>query len=228
MVIDGKRNLSRDSALRFSKVLGHNKGEHAFFEDLVFFNQADTTEEKNHYFQRLWKYPKATLVQRMERKQFKIFSQWYVAVISQMVELKDFQPDPTWIASKITPSISREEARKALDLLLETELIVEENGTYRKKEAALFTGKEVRNVHVRTHHQQMIQLGKESIDNLTSEEREISSLTLAATDEQFEWIKEHIVAFRKEIMDHIVGEGQADVVCQVNFQLFPLVKRQNG
>lgn len=223
LVIDSERNLSRDSALRFSEVLGHNKGEHAFFEDLIFFNQSQTTEEKNHYFQRLWAYPKSTLVQKLEKKQFKIFNHWYVSVICQMVDLKDFTPDPDWIADRIFPGISRVEAQQALDLLMEVGMIEFQDGKYIKKEASFFTGKEVRSVYVRMHHQQMIELGKASIDTVVPDEREIGAVTMSVRKDQIAGVKERIANFRRELVESITGEGSAEVVYQLNFQFFPVV-----
>ena len=56
LVIDGNRNLSKESVYKFVKALGLNKKESDYFENLVFFNQSESLEEKNAYLARLLKH----------------------------------------------------------------------------------------------------------------------------------------------------------------------------
>ena len=54
-VMQGDKNLSAQSIQKIISGLKFGKREAAFFEDLVWFNQAETMEEKNRWFQKLQK-----------------------------------------------------------------------------------------------------------------------------------------------------------------------------
>src|SRR5664279_1428769 len=56
LVIMGERNLSKQSVLKFARALGINKKETEYFENLIFFNQSKTLEEKNYFLGKLMKY----------------------------------------------------------------------------------------------------------------------------------------------------------------------------
>lgn len=52
-VIEGKRNLTKGTLLKTCQMLKLNTAEAEYFESLVFFNQAKTIKEKNHFFDKL-------------------------------------------------------------------------------------------------------------------------------------------------------------------------------
>src|SRR5262245_51414124 len=53
LVIDGKRNLTLQTIHRFAKAFGMSKADADFFENLVLFNQAQSVEEKNRFYERI-------------------------------------------------------------------------------------------------------------------------------------------------------------------------------
>jgi uncharacterized protein (TIGR02147 family) len=58
------------------------------------------------------------------------------------------------------------------------------------------------------------------------EEREISSLTLCVSHDVLLRLKERIREFRKELLAIAELEGKPERVVQLNFQLFPLSRRE--
>ncbi len=52
-VIKGKKTLSRTSVVKLSIAMKLSKTESAFFENLVYFNQATNFAERNFYFDKL-------------------------------------------------------------------------------------------------------------------------------------------------------------------------------
>src|SRR3569832_712791 len=50
LVMDGKRNLTKKSQMKFATALGLKGLRVEFFENLVFFNQADALSERNAYY----------------------------------------------------------------------------------------------------------------------------------------------------------------------------------
>src|SRR6266568_3899878 len=52
-VMDGKKNHSPESIEQFAKAIKFTKEERLFFKNLVLFNQASSSEEKQLYFQEI-------------------------------------------------------------------------------------------------------------------------------------------------------------------------------
>ena len=58
LVIDGKKNLSPESTAKINKVLKLKDKSFSYFEDLIAFNQAESLEMRNYFFERLISYNK--------------------------------------------------------------------------------------------------------------------------------------------------------------------------
>ena len=70
LVIDGKRNLTPASIMKFAKGFTLKRHEGEFLHNLVMFNQASTHEEKNHYYKKLSSSKRYAEVKHIERDQF--------------------------------------------------------------------------------------------------------------------------------------------------------------
>jgi uncharacterized protein (TIGR02147 family) len=68
----------------------------------------------------------------------------------------------------------------------------------------------------------MIQRAAESIERTLPEKRDISSLTIALSEEKFKEAKRRIQEFRRELNILLSEDGKADSVYQINFQIFNL------
>ncbi|MBI2067209.1 MAG: TIGR02147 family protein [Deltaproteobacteria bacterium] len=225
LVIEGKRNLGGDGIQSFIKGLRLNKEESVFFEDLVHFNQATTDEERNQHYQRLSRSRRYRQVKQIEKDYFVYFSRWYYAAIRELVLLPEFKEDPIWIASKLAPAITPNEARVAIELLLELGFIKrDKNGKLTQSERNITTEREVASLAIKNFHRQMIEKAAESIEKTSHEKRDISSLTVALSKEKFEETKRRIQEFRRELNVLLSEEGKADSVYQINFQIFNLTE----
>ena len=52
-VIKKERSLSKTSAYKISQAIGHSKKEAEYFENLIFYNQAENLKERDHYYDML-------------------------------------------------------------------------------------------------------------------------------------------------------------------------------
>jgi uncharacterized protein (TIGR02147 family) len=73
----------------------------------------------------------------------------------------------------------------------------------------------------------MIELGKESIDTVPREEREISSLTVCVSDSMRQRIKQRLQDTEDEIMQMVHEDRDPKSVYQINVQLFPVSQRED-
>jgi uncharacterized protein (TIGR02147 family) len=225
MVIDGKRNISLDTIPGFAKALKLNAEESRFFENLVHFSQARTHKAKNLYYHRLLRNRRFRDANHLSKERYEYFSKWYYAAIREMVALPGFRDDPSWIAKRLRPQVTKAEAKAALALLLRLGLVVRgKDGKIVLSDASVTTSDEVNSLAVANFHKEMIDRARDSLTQPKGKRRNISSLTIALSKEKFARIKDRIHEFRKEIRA-MIGEGDSpDDVYQINFQLFCLTE----
>jgi uncharacterized protein (TIGR02147 family) len=223
-VLDGKRNLSKKTLLKLSLALKLTRDRAEYFENLVFFNQAKTLDEKNTYYQRLLKSKRPNGLRKLEESQFRIFSTWYHSAIREMLSLASFRNSPEWIAGQLQPRIEAREAQESLQLLLESGLIKRTANGYKTVDDAITTDDEVLPLFVRNYHLQMMEMAKRAMDSVEPEQRDISSVSFAIREDDFPKLKKQIQLMRKELRHFAVESGEGERVVQVNIQLFPLNK----
>lgn len=223
LVMDGERNLSPEMAERFAQALGLEGDAAGYFVDLVGFNQAGSQRERNRQYARLTTFRRYRKSHQLELAHAAYHSAWYMPAIREMATSPAFQDDDEWVAKHLRPSISRAEAKRALDTLIELGLLVrEDDGRLRQSDALLSTGPETRGLHIGNYHRAMMERASESIDLVPAEERDISSLTLCMGEDGLRRLKSRIQRFRRELLEQSELEDDPTRVVQVNFQLFPL------
>ncbi|HEX2955671.1 MAG TPA: TIGR02147 family protein [Chitinispirillaceae bacterium] len=223
LVIDGDRNLTKESVFKVAKAFSLTKKESDYFENLVFLNQSKTLEEKNRYLTKLIKHREKNNPRTLEKSQYSYYSNWYNPIIHELITSKDFSDDFKKLGSMVIPPISASEAEKSADLLKELNLIKKNcNGVYVKTSATLTTGPQVRSVAVANYHKAMIQLASESVERFSSEKRDITSVTLSVSEQTCRILIEKVRTFRQELLELAETEKSPEKIVQINFQLFPL------
>jgi uncharacterized protein (TIGR02147 family) len=234
LVTEGKRNLTPEMAGRFAAALGLAGKSRDFFCDLVEFNQAASTLDRQRFYERLKRYPRYRSAFRLDAAHAAYHSEWYIPAIRELVACDGFREDPKWIAHRLVPNISPRQADKALDVLLKLGLLVRDSdGTLRQNEPVLTTGDErPLGHHVVTYHRKMMERAAEALDTFPREEREIASLTLSLNMAQTREFKQRLYQLRQELLQaSLEAEPDAEPPChvvQINFQMFALTRRGEG
>lgn len=225
LVMQGKRNLTEESLEKFVRGLGLNKQEQEFFRNLVFFNQAETHEDKNFYYQHLLQSKKFSRLKPIEKAQYQYYSAWYHPVIRELVVSTNFDGTPEWIAKRLSPAITPAQATRSIELL-ESLGFIQKAGSGRWKQASTIvsTGPELTSVVVHNYHKLLLDLSKDVMDQLSSKHREVSALTLGVKKERLGELRDKIREFRKEILKMVSGDTEPDEVVQLNIQFYPVTK----
>ena len=223
LVMTGERNLSKESVFKFTRALKLNRREAEYFENLVFFNQAKTLEEKNEYLKVMMKLRRKSDPEKIEESHYRYYSAWWHPVLRELVTARDCNNDFRALGQMVIPPISAADAEKSVQLLLALGFIRERpEGGYEQLRGAVTTGAQVRSVAVANYHRAVIELAGQSIERFTAAQRDITSLTLPVSHRKGAEIIERIAEFRRELIDMASdGEG-CEKVLQVNFQVFPL------
>jgi uncharacterized protein (TIGR02147 family) len=224
-VIDGKRNLSDSGLTLITTFLQLNDNEKSFLSNLVKMGQAKTHNEKDRFYKQLSGSRRYAVLNKDDKKVYKYYSHWYYPVIRELVTTADFCVDPAWIARRIKPAITTTEAAKALQTLEKLGQLRRTDNGLEQSSPVVTTGETVSSVAVTNYHKAMIQKAGESLDLFTQAQRNISSLTFAASNETYNAIVREIYALQQRIIDMLAREKKPAEVYQLNFQVFPCTEK---
>lgn len=226
-VIQGKRDLSEKTATRISERLQHTAIQKRYFLALIHQEHAKTSSDREIAFQELIEIKQRQLPSDTDRRQLAFFKHWYHAAILELLGLEHASDQPEWIAEHIRPSISVPKVKQSLELLQELKYLAfnPEKKRLTPTEITISTGNEVERLAIFSYHRQMLDLAVQAMDTISSEERDISAITVRVDSQLREQMKEEIVALRKRFIALANENKNAEEILQVNFQLFPLSKK---
>jgi uncharacterized protein (TIGR02147 family) len=229
MVIDGKRNLSRKTIDKFIKGVGLKEKEAVFFRNLVHFNQAKSSLEKQEYYRAIKAMSDQVPQHLMEDDHFDYYDKWYVSALREGICQHDYNDDWELVAKSVHPELSPDDARKAVAWLCARGLLKKrKNGGYEQTHKAITTRPEVKSMVIRNFNRTMIRLAERSLDDFPVEERYASGITVGLTREAYDMIASEIEGFRDRVVKLVDSIDNCDGVYQVNIQMFPLMKSPGG
>jgi uncharacterized protein (TIGR02147 family) len=222
-VIDGKRNLTRPMIDKFCAGLALTAKEAVYFRNLVLFNQAKTSTEKQEYYSTLRAMFGAVKESVLNADQYDYFAQWYTSVIRELVCLYDFKDNYKKIAEMLVPPILPSEAKSAIRLLLRLKLIRRESdGRYIQTNSAIVADNSVTSIAARTFNKAMLDLAKNAVDVVDRQHRHVSGLTIGISPATYEVLAAEIEAFKDRIKIIVNQDKESNLIYQLNLSLFPV------
>lgn len=223
-VMDGKRNLSKNSLVKLIAALELDKAHAHYFENLVFFNQAKKLQEKNFFYEELLNSHSNSKFKSLSASQLQVFRKWHPIAIREMINLKDFRSNSAWIESRLLPEVDQAEIEASLRLLLSTGLIKRTANGLAFADPDITTQDEVKSFLVKNYHTQMLSMAAWAQDNVPGPDRDISSVCFAIKESELPNLKKQIQLMRKELRNFAAKAGEGERVMQVNIQLFPMTR----
>ena len=194
-----------------------------FFSHLVKLDQAKTDKERNLAWRNISATKRFREARQIEGQSVAYLSHWYYPAIRELALRGDFQGDPEWIASQLRPSIKVEQAKQALDSLIDLGMLAEKTGRLRPAEGTVVTPMEVAGMAVHNYHRGMLERAGESMDAFDPDERYLGGLTVAIPETMVDQVKDEIKAFQSRMLDLCdSAENDAERVYQLGLQFFPL------
>lgn len=224
LVTDGKRNLSAPMAKRFAQACGLSGDSARYFETLVAFNQATTDQERAELHEQLMTFARFRSAQRLDLTHKDYYSAPYISVVRELLAIPGFNASPENVAANLRPPLTREQAAHALDVLLRLGLIhTDEAGSLQQSSRAVATPTDVTGqFYLRTFHAEMMQWATRAMEQVPAAERYISALTLSASAETFELVRQRILDVRSEIKALCDADPAPSRIMQFNLQWFPV------
>jgi len=223
-VIDGKRSLTESSMEKMLRGVSLRGRRATFFKTLVLYNQAETVEEREELYKRLNRIRRGSELFTVNEKQWSYYEEWFYPVIRELAVLGDWENDFKKLGELVTPVITPEKARKAVDLLLDIGMLKRVDKTFSLSHNTV-SAKDVPTVVTRKMRREFIHLAEEAMEKLAVEERHISGVTVTLTEKQYRIVEEKINELRQAILSETLGETAGPgKVYQINLQAFPLSK----
>jgi transcriptional regulator with XRE-family HTH domain len=204
-VLSGKRKISKNIIKAICDKLSASPKEMGFFGLSSRANGAEVD-----YFQ-------------VNMDTFSVISDWYHYAILELTFTSEFKSDAKWIAKKL--SITVEEAKAAIERLKRLGLLLEENGSLIKSSRFLTNNAEV---NTSAAHQQLqrqiVEKALVAIDEVSAEEKDITSMTMAIDLSNLNQARELIRRFRRDICS-LLEDGEQTQVYHLGIQLYPVSKK---
>jgi uncharacterized protein (TIGR02147 family) len=221
-VLQGKRHLADDSVPRAADLCKLKDADGAYFTELVRFAKARSEREIREGFDRLMLL-RGIGTRVLEVDQAAFWSSWRHHALRSLLGIGSFGDDPATLGRHLTPPATPEEVRESLDLLDRLGLAIrDKEGRWLLSNRFVSSGASQRQPDLRPYILDTLRLAGESFDRHPKEARSLSSVTIAVGRDKIPALQERIREFRQEILRLAQAEESADVVMQLNLQLFPL------
>jgi len=225
-VMQGKRNLTNDLAMRIAVWLNLGKKESDYLMSLVRYCHAKNADEKKNSFDELLRL-RGSNRKVVKTNRYRFYEKWYYSAIRSALDVISFRDDYGMLASSLNPPITVSQAREAIRVLQGEGLIKTDRSGYLKpSEKLITTGDNWKSAAIENLRYQFLDLGRESLSRFVPQHRDASFLTLSLSEESFERIKEKVRNLRAEILETAANEISPDRVVQCNITLFPMFSRE--
>lgn len=200
-MLAGRRNLTSSHVVQLHTLLQHSTKAKAYFEVLVGYNQAASIDEKNRFYEQLLTFREVS-AELVDRDRFEYFNEWYHSAIREKLLVEPFRGDYRQLAKSMEPAISPAEAQKSIELLLQLGMISYDakTGEYRPVDVHVKKQSGFDSLHYFNYLRANMQLGMESLVRIPKDERYMSALCTALSEDSFKEITEDFRALRRKIM----------------------------
>ena len=226
LIIDGKRNLTKQSILKTVKAFELAGREAEYFENLVFFNQAKSVEEKNHFFEKLIFAQKKHKYKPIEKDRFAYFSEWYHPVVRELVVMEHINGDPEAIFNVIKPSVPLAKIKASIKLLLELQFLKKKGRSYIQTQPTLSIGNGIYSHELINYQIKNLKLSQQAFDIVRSQDRLHSSTTLGVSKETYKLMVKKLRQFREQLQEIAEQDSSPENVYLMQMSLFPLSQNE--
>ena len=227
-ILAGKRTVPKKYIPQIIKSLDFTTGEAMYFETLVDFEKAKTSEEKDIYYKRLTHLrPNKKEVQVVEIENFKYFQNPLHSIIRTMIERKDFENNPEKIKKILRMKTTQREIKEVVERLISLGFVSENGNKLKKNHKHIKNKIDVSSKAVEDYHQKMSLVASEEVKRQSIDEREFNSFCLNMEKNQMKNAKKKIRNFVDEFISEFEAPNKkSNETYQLNVQLFSLTKNK--
>ena len=221
-VSQGKIHLTLSLVKPMAEFFELDEKETAYWTELVCFGRAKTDAEALNHYEKM-QILKGIPLKLLAKKELEFYRHWYYNAIRSIIGICRFKDDYEGLAESCTPAITVDEAKSAVKLLYDLNMISKDrDGFWKVNDTFVSTGGNWRSEAVRTFQKETIRLAGESLERHAPPLRDISTVTMTFNMDDIALIREKIKEFRSELLRMSQDGNGDDTVFQLNVQLFPI------
>ncbi|MBC7429896.1 MAG: TIGR02147 family protein [Bacteriovorax sp.] len=208
LIINGKRNISEDFAIRFADILELTEKER-----VQFFSYFELQRNLNI----------AAEVKEINTDVLMKLPEWFHFAILSIVKLDNFIPSPENISKRL--GITLEEAISGIDFLVAQDLLArdEKDGKLQRTAVTLKTPDNIPNDYLKNAQANNLKMGVDSIFKDDVAIRDFTAMTMAIDPDKIQYAKELIRKFQKDI-SLMLEHGEKKEVYKMVVGLYPLTR----
>ncbi|MGE0616220.1 MAG: TIGR02147 family protein [Bacteriovoracia bacterium] len=234
MMLSGKRPLTDRALEKMIPALKLTGPQGNYLKQLRTIGESSSQAERLGALKRIRKFRYYRKLNPNEVEVHRYLTRWYYVAIREMTGLPEFRADAKWIQSHLKKHVPLGEIEEALKFLHEQGYIkLLPDGRAEHPDKSLNCVGGVFRIAMREYHEQMLGLAVDSLENMTAEERDMTSYTVAVPKADFLKIK----AIMDEAINRVEQLGKnanakdCDSVYHIGFFTFPLAddpKKRGG
>lgn len=229
-ILQGKRHVSPKCIETFVQFFRFKEAKAEYFREMVAYGKAKTDEQVRKHFETLQKMRPAAC-RELDEARYRYFQQWFYPMIRSALDVFDYRgpQDAAKLSESSVPKLTATQVQTAVDALLQLGLAhTRKDGRVVPTEAHLKTKEHWLSACISDYQASIAELARKSIADTPKEKRDISTLTMALDSKQIEKIREILAETRKSIVNVVnaMPSQICDSVYQLNFQLFPMMKKE--
>lgn len=222
-VIDGKRNLTAGTTEGFLKALNLDFEAGEYFTALVAAEHSDSPAQRTAAEERVRATVRFREAVRLGNDSLEVLTRWYIAAMHEYGSCAGFQADPEWLAPRLRPAITPEQAAHGLEVLRALGMLEERDGKTVSVPGSFVTPHEVASMAAVSYHVAMLDRAREALLRIAAPERHFSAITVAISPTMLPELKREIDLFQERLLERCDGSTAPRLtVYQVNLNLFPL------
>lgn len=164
---------------------------------------------------------------KLSTNELQFLSKWWIPVVRSCIELHDGDADPDHIASRIVPTISRDQVVEALGILKELGFITKKASGYFSVSKIHFTSTGSDRVQaIRRYQNQLFALGQNALASIAPSERNITTLMVSVDDDCFRDLQDMSCEFRRQIQKRVDEVALPNRSMQVMISIFPVTQKK--
>lgn len=221
-ILGQERHVSHSRVQPICDLLRLDPREGEYFRALVHYAKAKGHREAQVCFSKMAQLRRVSPVP-LDDVQVAYWESWIHAALRSLLACRDFRDEWERMGAMLRPRQSARKVREGLSLLERIGLAHRDaSGIWRARDAFLKDGSPAQGPMVRHFHRQSLMLAQESIESLSKELRDLSSVTVSITPEGYPQLVQMVREFRAQVLSTVAAMRDPDRVYQLNLQLVPL------
>lgn len=218
-VIKGEKKLAQRSMSLIIKAMNLNKREATYFETIVNFNDAKDIYQKEYYLNYLHSLKKKSTIILNYIDEFHYFSKWYHVVVYELLSFIDWKGDYVILGKSVKPSITKIQARKAVELLIKLGLIKKESSGKYVQTGQMKLDSSFKSFAIKRFQESVLEMGVRILKR-DYDKQCIQTITRGVSLSKLPFIIEEMEKFKKKIIEIVESSNLKEEVIQLNCQLF--------